>query len=134
MQIVRSSGPGTPAKTTTGSTSTARSDDGRNLGIAALIITLLSSIAISPNVSVLANHSFITHQSALNAYAAFFFIGEIVAFIMGCVAVAKGNRTGSGASKTGGWSIALSLIVIIAEIIFLAVLYSNMGLYNIVTY
>ena len=136
MQIVRSSGPGTPAKTTTGatSTSTSTSDDGRKLGVAALVITLLSSIAISPNVSVLANHSFTTHQGALNAYAALFFIGEIVAFIMGCVAVAKGSRTGSGASKAGGWSIALSIIVITVEIIFLAVLYSNMGMYNIVTY
>ena len=138
MQIVRSSGSGTPpAKSTaskTPATSSTTNDDGRKLGVAALIIALLTSIAISPNLYVMANRPFYTHESALNGYATLFFIGEIAAFIMGCVAIAKGNSAGIGASKPGGWSITISLIIVLVEIILLAVLYSNMGLYNIVTY
>lgn len=139
MQIVRSSGPGTPPKTTsttpskTTSTTTTQ-QDGRGLSRAALIIAVISAVAIFPTLSIMSSSPSITHESTINGDATVIFIGAIIAFIMGCVAIARGNRAGIGASKAGGWSVALSVIITIIEIICVAYLYSHAGTYNIVSY
>jgi serine/threonine protein kinase len=139
MQIVRSSGPGTPPKTTSatapGTTaSSTTQQDGRSLSRAALIIAVISTVAIFPTLSIMSSSPSIIHESSINGDATIIFIGAIAAFIMGCVGIGRGNRAGIGTSKAGGWSIALSVIITIIEIVCLAYLYSHTGTYNIVTY
>jgi hypothetical protein len=53
---------------------------------------------------------------------------------MGCVGISRGNSAGIGASKAGGWSVALSVIITFVEIGCLIYLYNHTGTYNIVTY
>lgn len=139
MQIVRSSGPGTPSKTTSATPSkttptTTTQPDGRSLSRAALIIALISTVAIFPTLSIMSSSPSITHESTINGDATVIFIGALIAFIMGCVGIGRGNRAGIGASKAGGWSVALSVIITFVEIACLIYLYNHAGTYNIVTY
>ena len=140
MQIVRSSGTSgssganVPAKTTSkpaaASPSTTQ-EDGRKLSKAALVIAFISVVAILPTTSIVSSPPFHTYPSTINGDAAVIFIGAFIAFIMGCVGNARGNRAGIGASRAAGWSIALSVIITIVEIVLLVVLYSHTGTYNI---
>ena len=135
MQLVRSSGSGTPPKTTTTlktPTTTTTSQDGRSLGWAAFVIALISTVAIFPTLSIMSSPPQTTHTSTINGNAAIIFIGAIIAYIMGHFANVRGSRAGIGASKAGGWSVALSIIITIIEIICLTYLYNHAGTYHMV--